>query len=363
MAFFGVTIETIETISPIQDADRIEKATLVGLPFVFVIGKGSFTMGDKVLYFPIDSLLPQSLAETLGVAGKLAGKDKNRIKTIRLKSVYSQGIVGPLSLLDKYYVDKYGDDWVIESIEEITPEEITEYLGVTKYEPPEVFTSNAILRPLPCGLSAYDIEGVDRYDNVLQQMMKMKVRILEKVEGQNASVTVDGENIYCNQRNFTVIPIDGEDHTIWKIAKKYGIIDIAKQLYDRHGNTSPVTVYFECTGPSVQDNIYKLKEHTPFIFDIKVGNRFLNASEFENILIYRHQMNKYIAPILAWDVVLEEWLNGKTITDAAHGESKLYKTLREGIVITPMEEQYSPELGGRLILKKRDPIYLSKNNN
>ena len=38
MAFFNVTIETIKSIEPIEGADRIQKATLNGLEFTFVVG-------------------------------------------------------------------------------------------------------------------------------------------------------------------------------------------------------------------------------------------------------------------------------------------------------------------------------------
>ncbi len=37
MAFFGVTIEEIESISPIEGADMIEMAKLKGLAFEFVV--------------------------------------------------------------------------------------------------------------------------------------------------------------------------------------------------------------------------------------------------------------------------------------------------------------------------------------
>ena len=53
-----VTIQEITDIHPIKDADRIEVAKVLG--WNVVVGKGQFSIGDKVVFFEIDSLLPNS---------------------------------------------------------------------------------------------------------------------------------------------------------------------------------------------------------------------------------------------------------------------------------------------------------------
>jgi hypothetical protein len=67
-----------------------------------------------------------------------------------------------------------------------------------------------------------------------------------------------------------------------------------------------------------------------------------------------------LVPCLAKKVKLKTWLNGKTLAEAANGESLLHKTLREGIVIRPILENYDADIGGRLILKQISPEYLAK---
>ena len=57
MSFFGVTVEVIDKVLPIEGADRIEVATLRDKDFQFIIAKGSFFPGDQCLYFPVDSLI------------------------------------------------------------------------------------------------------------------------------------------------------------------------------------------------------------------------------------------------------------------------------------------------------------------
>lgn len=360
MAFFGVTIEEIGSIEPIVGADRIVKASLKNVAFSFVVGKGLFEVGQKCLYFPIDSILPTSVQERLGVAGKLAGHSKDRIKTVKLKGVLSQGLVGNITLIDD---PDFFALWKLEKgLEAPTPEMITQFLGVTKYEPPVIPDKAGNLKQLPCGLSVYDIEGCERFYVPLEKLMDQKVWVLEKVEGSNGSVSFDpatGET-FVNQRRHTIEEVEGHEHAWWAVARKQGFVDFVKQI----AFNEVVTLYFEVAGPAIQGNIYKLKEPTGFIFDLKVGDKFVSKGEMFAILNRHFGPGKYShAPILSSDKTLREWLGDKTIVQASNGESKLYKTLREGIVISPEVEQEDETLGGRLILKQRDPIYLAGTDN
>jgi RNA ligase (TIGR02306 family) len=347
MAFFGVTKETIASTFPIENADAIEGATLEGSTFEFVIKKGQFKKGDIVLYFPIDSLIPEWVLEKLGLVGKLSGKNKKRVKTVRLRGQISQGIVAELNLL--------------ENMPRSTT--ITEFLGVDKYEAPVIPCQNAQLIQLPIGLSAYDIEGADRYIEVAEELIPQLVEITEKLEGQNFSVTYAflEDKIYVNQRNFSIQPIEGEVHEFWKVADKKGILKFVESLKQTYPSQN-ITVYGEFIGPQIQSNIYKLKDFEVKLFDIKINETWLSPDIRETtIKKYFGNLENHV-PILATNIILKEWLNGKTIVEASHGISKLHKTTREGIVIKPMTEARHNTVG-RLVIKQRDPIYLSKTNN
>ena len=52
-----VSIKTIDAITPIENADRIETVTIGG--WSVVAQKGIHAEGDKVAYFEIDTLLPE----------------------------------------------------------------------------------------------------------------------------------------------------------------------------------------------------------------------------------------------------------------------------------------------------------------
>ncbi|MDM8558301.1 RNA ligase family protein [Candidatus Parabeggiatoa sp. HSG14] len=358
MAFFGVTKEIIASTFPIKDADVIEGATLEGSTFEFVIKKGQCQKGETVLYFPIDSLLPEWVLEKLGLVGRLSGKKKNRVKTVRLRGQISQGIVAELSLLEGMPTPEAEVD------KEAETELITKFLGVEKYEAPIVPCTTANLVGLPIGLSSYDIEGADRYVEVAEVLMSQPVEITEKIEGQNFSVTYSAldDKIYVNQRNYSIQPIEGAVHDFWKVAESQGIIEfIQTTLKDSYPNKS-ITVYGEFIGPSVQCNIYKLKDFEVRLFDIKVNEEWLTPDVRQSI-VEKHfgHINAHV-PILATNVILEQWLDGKSMVEASHDVSQLRKTTREGIVIKPMVEARHQKIG-RLLIKQRDPIYLSKTNN
>lgn len=395
MSFFGVTIETIGNLEPIKGADRIVKATLKGMDLSFVVLKDQFQLGDKCVYIPLDSIVPDPVLEKMGLQGKLGGHGKNRCKTIKLKGTYSQGIATDLSLildlLNKHYAP--------------TPEQITEFLGITKYDPeskneikdtPEQqdrrtkrwpwhkklvrtlfgydFTKwlygkpPGVLIPLnTLGLPVYDIEGCNRYKELTESLMDQPVWITLKIEGQNAAVLSRKGKIYVNQRRFTIEK--DKNNPLWQIAQSHGFIDLAQKLEKKFGQEA--LVYFEAAGSNkgatgISGNIYGFEEYKGFIFDIKIGDRYLNVDEINNVMAeLQSPCSKYFVPVLAQNITLREWmkyLSYESLEKAAEQKGVLNKKgncLEEGIVIHPMVERQCQELGGRLILKYRSKAYLA----
>ena len=395
MSFFGVTIETIGAIEPIKGADRIVKATLKGMDLSFVVLKDQFQVGSQCVYIPLDAIVPDAVLEKMGLQGKLGGHAKNRVKTIKLKGTYSQGIATDLSLIKDLLAKKKSPK----------PEEITDFLGIVKYDPesknenrdtPEQqdrrtkrwpwhkklirtlfgysFTKwlygkpPGVLIPLnTLGLPVYDIEGCNRYKDLTESLMDKPVWVSLKIEGQNAAVLCRNGKIYVNQRRFTIEK--DKNNPLWQIAQSHGFIELAQQLGKKFGKEA--LVYFEACGSNngatgISGNIYGFKEYKGYIFDIKIGDKFLNIEEIGDALrSVNSACHQYIVPVLAQNIKLSEWLkylNLPSVEKAAEQKgilNKLGNTLEEGIVIHPMEEQYAHELGGRLILKFRSKPYLA----
>ena len=107
------SIQVIKALSPIPDADAIEVAEVLG--YKVVVKKGEFIVGDKCVFFEVDSILPvQPWSDFL--------KDKHdptkpiRLKTIKLRKQVSQGLALPLSILEYYgttFENKNGEQILI----------------------------------------------------------------------------------------------------------------------------------------------------------------------------------------------------------------------------------------------------------
>ena len=108
------TVQKILNINPIVGADRIEVATVLGWQCV-IAKKDNFKIGDLVVYFEIDSILPDK------PIFDFMRDRKFKVKTIRLKKQISQGLIMPISILPEKKWNE-GDD-------------VTEILEVTKYDP------------------------------------------------------------------------------------------------------------------------------------------------------------------------------------------------------------------------------------
>lgn len=395
MAFFGVTIEKIDKVWKHPNADALDLASLEGITFQFVVGKDSMKPGDKVVYFPVDSLLPEEVKAVLPevIVSKLSGKDRNRIKTNRLRGEISQGLAFGI---EEFPLHKFGitlGEWMpqktllfeaemnsdsiaagieaAQQTEEATveykgallPKDLTKYLGVEKYEPPIVDAGGYNLHALPMVSPYYDIEGCDRFQHILDLMMAddVEVVITEKLEGCNSSVVCElpGETVRVCQRSGEIVPLPGAVSVFHEAAKLEALPDKAKAIAKEYG--SHVAIRGELLGCSAaQGNYYKLKKPTIHAFEIWLNGKPIDYVEQKKIT------DKYgitMAPVL-FVGKLKDFLDGKTIQEASNGKSVLNPALRrEGIVIRPTKELPTALGFGRVYLKQRSPDYLAKTDN
>ncbi len=351
MSIFAVELKKISKIYPHPNADRLELGQVEGMTYQFVVQKGLYKSGDEVVYFPVDSLLPQDLVQQQNIANFLGGKEKNRVKTCRLRGEISQGYVAPVQSIKDFLKA------------ETLPSDLTEMLKVTKYEPPEVMTRAGTLVRLPEQVYVYDIEGCDRFPEIVEKLMDERVFITEKLEGSNMATAIDAEKkIHVCQHNYAIENIEGkEEHMFWQISKNEGFIEALNLLQTNHFPGCAVTIRSEALGPEIQGNYYNFKKFTARIFDIEVNRKAIEFSELE-VLLDKIGLKEKFVPVIAYNVVLREWLNGKTLQQASNGRSILVDRIREGIVIKPVKEQFIVGFG-RLFLKQRDPIYLDKTGN
>ena len=95
------TIESIVSVSPIPEADKIVLSRVRG--WNVVTGINDFKPGDTCLYIEVDSFLPTSDERFEFLAKRGVRKDASDvegylIKTAQLRGVLSQGLALPLTL-------------------------------------------------------------------------------------------------------------------------------------------------------------------------------------------------------------------------------------------------------------------------
>jgi hypothetical protein len=114
-------INKISKIEPIDGADKIELCTVNG--WTSVTQKGVHKEGDLILCITTDAVIPKELATKWGVISYL--RNKSRVRTVKLRGVYSECILIPLKDLTGISIDtlKVGIDMM-------------SALHIFKYEPP-----------------------------------------------------------------------------------------------------------------------------------------------------------------------------------------------------------------------------------
>lgn len=111
-------IAKINEVKAIEGADNIEQAVIGG--WNCIVKKGSHKVNDLVGVATTDAVIPQGLADAIGIANYL--RKGNRVRTVKLRGVYSECLVIPDQFLP-IGLNHEGKD-------------LMEVLKISKYEPP-----------------------------------------------------------------------------------------------------------------------------------------------------------------------------------------------------------------------------------
>jgi len=391
MSEFGVFVEKIESANKHPNADRLDLCVLEGKFFQFVTGKDNYKKGDFVLYFPVDSLIPTEHHALLGVEGKLSGSQKQRVKTVRLRGEFSQGLVAPVSILESLnwrdFANSKGFGSVVDALDLHAFAEacislgfdLSELFGVVKYEPPVRTSGGPNLSgrntDLPEGIKKYDIESAQRYKHIIEQLSESNtlIQVTEKLEGTHATfkkiANEDKFNICSRTRTWErMFNEDGEPMKntyldVFDSDKR--IKDLLLLVEEDYKPQFFCALRGEIIGESIQGNIYQLKGNHFFLFDIMVDGQYLSVDKIKK---YESMIN-FVPELFVGTVNDYLFFELKeNIVQAANGKISLNcptkgKHLREGIVVKPFEQEIYDSKLGRVILKVRDLEYLENTGN
>ena len=361
MSTFDIRAYTI-TIRPHPDPEvnAIEMAEIDGTSYVSIVRKDDgYKTGDVVLYIPEQALVPESILREMGLwddenaKGGLAGSKGNRVKAIRLRGVFSQGLVyvpnGKTNELE------LGKDYAVE-------------LGIEKWVPAVPTSMSG--KTAPCaGIVTYtDIENVKRFPDVLVD--GEEVIASEKVHGSCCVLRLDASGFHVSSKGMSGKSLElleedeGGQHknAYWRVTRQLDIPTKLDEMREALGNPAAVSLYGEVYGDGIQDLHYGLKGTIDFIaFDVMVedsgGRRYLDFDEARKLVEgvgLRFVPELYRGPYDR-DVI---W----AIASGTEQVSGHELHLREGVVVKPIHERVDPR-AERVVLKFVSDDYLLRKGN
>lgn len=353
-------IAKITEINPIPNYDKVEYATINGGWRVIVSKSDSFKVGDECIYIEVDSKVPENDERFAFLA-----KRNFRVKTLKMCTVISQGLVCPKSLFPEVSKCQLGDD-------------VGKILNICYYEPSDnerkgystrssfedsfkvkhpklykskfikwlmrkkfgrkilekLFKKKADKKEFPKFVSKTDEERIENMAWLLEK--DYEYVLTEKLDGTSSTYALERKpfgrfEFYVCSRNVRQVNDKQEcfhDYNIyWAMAKKYKIEEHLKQFLKQNPTVKWVCIQGESVG-GVQGNPLKLEEDDLYCFNFIDSQQGRWDSRAGKLLIEKWGM-KWV-PILGvgkLQSTMEE------VKQFAHGKSDINKYVwREGIV-------------------------------
>jgi hypothetical protein len=336
------SIQKISELSPISGADSIDVATVLG--WQLVVKKNEFKVGELCVYCEIDSLLPEK------PEFEFLRERKFRIKTIKLRGQISQGICFPLSILPS-------NTKIVEGID------VTNILGIKQWEPYQDeqkcqkqtgkimypkwmpnWMQRIVHRIKPLKEYYRQNSGQKSFPSLIPKTDETRVQVLQPLLDKYA-----GTKCYITEK------LDGSSLTIYQINGKFGVcsrkIDLKRDLTDKYWKTvlehdlenkfkkffgdDNIAMQGELIGTGIQGNKYKLNKLDIYFFNVFYIKKYAYGS-YQDLVDVCDLLNEKMVPVL--DIGVELSGSIPELVKISNGKSKLYDTLREGIVIRPLEE-------------------------
>jgi RNA ligase (TIGR02306 family) len=338
MSTFAVKVRRV-TVMPHPNADLLELGTVDD--YHVVIAKGAFMTGDLAVYIPEQAIVPVDLIAALGLEGKLAGAETNRVRAIKLRGELSQGLL--------YRPAPWPTAWV-EGVE------VSAELGITKWEPPIPLSmaGDVVRAPFDTIFRTYtDIENVKAFPQVLRD--GEEVVMTEKLHGTCfVSALLNGERMVSSKgiAGSGLTLRENATNVYWRAAQQ---ADIFAKLaaYLATINATQAMLFGEVLG--VQDLKYGFVNGLIGFraFDLYTVDGF---ADYEDFVAFCTTYDVPQVPLLYRGPFSKEVMLQYTT-----GQSTLANHLREGVVIRPLHERDEQDIG-RVILKSVSGDYLTRRN-
>ena len=360
----------IDNIIPIDGADRVEQAVVGG--WHIMVRKGQFKIGDKAVYFEIDSKVPEREPYMF-----LADKHF-KIKTQKYfkGTVISQGLLMAFEDFgwaeDKYEIGTFltKELEVIYSVEEDNKRKS----NITKYDKMyqrhlDLFKKSKFLRKMfksnlgkkilfiflgkkrdtrnwPSWIVKTDEERVQNMPFLFPGDPDKKWVVTEKIDGTSTTFTMKGrgckQEFYICSRNVNFDKPEKAENCFYEtnvyieMAEKYNMESVLRNILENHPEFEFVTIQGETYGANIQKRDYGLTGHDFMAFNLIFGYKDgrverLNPIDMTSILVNTY--NIPCVPVLDTIILPEtmdemiEYANGKSLVDGGMREGVVLRTL------------------------------------
>jgi RNA ligase (TIGR02306 family) len=315
------SIQLIDDIKPILDADAIEQANVLG--WTVVVKRGEFAIGDKCVFFEIDSVLPLDKTWAAFMQPR-----KGRVKTIKLRGCLSQGLALPLSILENNTREFSIDD------------DVTELLNVTKFEPPLPMGMGDCAGTFPAEIPKTDETRLQSIVNILDELKQHKFVATVKCDGMSGTFYKKNNELIVCSRNWALK--QSQNSIFWNLAERYNLQNVIPEGFVIQG---------EVCGPGIQKNRLQLKTTDLFVFNVYDATNKMYL-DYEDVILFCKKHNLKTVPqafvvdnLEQFDFTLDNFLL------LAQGKYDGTQSRREGIVVRPLKECKSSVLNGRFSFK------------
>lgn len=206
MSSFEVKVRRIDKVEDHPGADRLSICTILGFRAITAKnedGSHRFATGDLIVYVPEQAVVPHDLLKQYGYwddakdKGLLAGRMGDRVKIIKLRGEYSQGLVWPLGSAPLAL--EMEEDCQLGIARKALPsdngivvaegDDVAEFFGIIKHEPPAAGFREAagtggidkrVVFVAPEFALSYDFDSIQRHPTFLAND---EIEVTEKLHG------------------------------------------------------------------------------------------------------------------------------------------------------------------------------------
>jgi RNA ligase (TIGR02306 family) len=333
------SIEVVTDVQPIEGADKIEAASVLG--YKTVIKKGELKTGDWCVFHNPDTIIDVNNPAYAFLNGDA------RLRVRKFKKQVSQGLALPLTVLFKDVQGTLGGaGWTYNTGDPANPgylskgQDVTDLIKAIKYEKTLPVSMLGVAKGnFPAFLVKTDENNLRSNPKVLKELTEQFCYITQKIDGCSATFYYNDGQFGACSRNMDLK--DTETSIYWKIARQYNLDSILSKTGKN------LAIQGEIYGEGIQGNKLKVTGNKLALFNLFDIDQHKYA-DYDELTEFCKKTGLPIVETIwagAFRFSLAE------LIEMANKQEYMAGVPAEGIVIRPCLETESEALGHRLSVK------------